>query len=80
MTPLRRKSELRDLRSPQMMGAFQEQVSKKRRGQQPYTDFSNQFTIGSNYNVHPSDAERLGLLVEVCFPGARPEALSNAPP
>ena len=63
-----------------MMGAFQEQVSKKRRGQQPYTDFSNQFTSGSNYNVRPSDAERLRFLVEVCFPGARPKALSHAPP
>ncbi len=30
LTPLRRKNELRDLRSPQMMAAFQEQVSKKR--------------------------------------------------
>ena len=63
-----------------MMGAFQEQVSKKRGGQQPYTDFSNQFTSGSNYNVRPSDAERLRFLVEVCFPGARPKALSDAPP
>ena len=63
-----------------MMGAFQEQVSKKRRGQQPYADFSNQFTSGSNYNVLPSDAGRLRFLVEVCFPRAHPEAFSNAPP
>ena len=63
-----------------MVGAFQGQVSKKRRGQQPYTDFSNQFTSGLNYNVCPSDAERLRFLVEVCCPGTRPKALSNAPP
>ena len=63
-----------------MMGAFQGQASKKRRGQQPYTDFSNHFTSGSNYNVRPSDAERRRFLVEIGFPGAHPKALSNAPP
>ncbi len=61
-----------------MMGAFQEQVSKKRRSRRPYTDFSNEFTSGSNYSVRPSDAEWLRFLVEACSPEARPEAFSIA--
>ncbi len=38
----------------------------------------NQFTGGSNYNLRPSDAERLGFLVEACFPEAHPGAFSIA--